>query len=64
MYAAKYVKETISAKNFELIKSSWKKNKKFKTETANFQVVLKNIPTELIVSIFYMSEIMHLSVRS
>jgi hypothetical protein len=38
MKAAKCVKETISTKNFELIKSSWKKNKKFKTETANFQV--------------------------
>ncbi len=37
MYAAKYVKETISTKNFELIKSSWKKIK-FKNETANFQV--------------------------
>ena len=64
MYAAKYLKETISTKNFELIKSSWKKNKKFKTETANFQVVFKNIPTEFIDSIFYMSEIMHHLVRS
>jgi hypothetical protein len=60
MYAAKYLKETISTKNFELIKSSWKKNKKFKTETANFQVVFKNITTEFTNSIFYMSEIMHL----
>jgi hypothetical protein len=52
MYATKYVKETISTKNFELIKSSWKKNKKFKTETANFQVVFKNIPTELLTQYF------------
>jgi hypothetical protein len=37
MYAAKYVKETISTKNFELIKSSWKKIKSLKLKLLTFK---------------------------
>jgi hypothetical protein len=62
MYAALYVKKNNFNKNFELIKFCLKKNKKFKT--ANFQDVFKNIPTEVMDSIFYNSKIMHILVRS
>jgi hypothetical protein len=63
MYSQSYFNDRVSTENFELIKTNHKKLKKFNTETTDYQVVFKNIPSEFIDSIFYMNEIMQLRIQ-
>ena len=64
MFVTNFVKDSVSTSNFELIKTKTKTNKKFHTETTNYKVIFKNVPSEFIDSVFYMNEVMHMLVES
>ena len=64
MYANNFFEGKISNENFQLIQTNGYKNKKFNTQTFDFKVVFKNIPSEFVDSVFYMNEIMQLIAES
>jgi len=64
MYATNFAKDNVSSDNFDLIKTNSKYSKKFHTQTANYKVIFKNVPSEFIDSVFYMNEIMQILVKS
>ncbi len=64
MNATDFVKDNESSDNFDLFKTNTKYNKKFHTQTANYKVIFKNVPSEFIYSVFYMNIIMQMLVKS